>query len=91
MITGLATFMPNSPRQLIRGGKVEDARLEYIKIRRDLDTEQVDDEFTLMKRQIEYEMQREITSYKEIFRLFRRRALVLVFFSWAVCRFILIV
>ena len=78
MFTGLTTFMPNSPRQLIRGGKTDEARLEYTKIRRDLNSDQVAEEFELMRVQIEFEMQREITSYKEIFRLFRHRALVLV-------------
>lgn len=78
MFAGLATFMPNSPRQLIRSGKVEDARREYVKIRRDLHSHEVHEEFTLMRSQIEYEMQRELTSYKEIFRLFRHRALVSV-------------
>jgi MFS family permease len=76
MFIGLSTFMPNSPRQLIRHGKVEQARLEYIKIRRDLHNEEVHKEFSLMRAQIEYEMQREIKSVKEMFRLFRHRALV---------------
>ena len=78
MFAGLVTFMPNSPRQLIRNGKIEEARREYIKIRRELHSHEVHEEFALMRSQIEYEMQRELTSYKEIFRLFRRRALVLV-------------
>lgn len=68
--------MPNSPRQLIRNGKIEQARKEFTKIRRDLHSHEVLSEFTLMRAQIEYEMQREITSYKEVFRLFRHRALV---------------
>ncbi|KAL1985248.1 hypothetical protein VTN96DRAFT_8047 [Rasamsonia emersonii] len=75
MFMGLATFMPNSPRQLIRRGKVEEARAEFVKIRRDLHSHEVPEEFALMRAQIEYEMQREITSYREIFRLFRHRAL----------------
>ena len=78
MFIGLSTFMPNSPRQLIRHGKVEQARLEYIKIRRDLHNEEVHKEFALMRARIEYEMQREIKSVKEMFRLFRHRALVSV-------------
>jgi MFS family permease len=78
MFVGLATFMPNSPRQLIRQGKVDEARLEFIKIRRDLHSHDVHEEFALMRAQIEYEMQREITSYKEIFRLFRHRVMVYV-------------
>ncbi|KAL1958645.1 hypothetical protein VTO42DRAFT_3988 [Malbranchea cinnamomea] len=76
LVAGLLTFMPNSPRQLIRSGDVEGARQEFIKIRRDLHPHQVDEEFALMRAQIEFEMQREITSYREIFRLFRHRALV---------------
>ncbi|KAL2220499.1 MFS monosaccharide transporter [Thermoascus aurantiacus ATCC 26904] len=76
LFLGLATFMPNSPRQLIRNGKIEQARMEFIKIRRDLHSQEVHQEFALMRAQIEYEMQREITSYREIFRLFRHRALV---------------
>lgn len=75
LFIGLATFMPNSPRQLIRNGKVDEARQEFIKIRRDLHAHEVQDEFVLMRSQIEFEMEREIKSYKEIFRLFRHRAL----------------
>ncbi|KAK3074510.1 hypothetical protein LTR53_002992 [Teratosphaeriaceae sp. CCFEE 6253] len=76
LFIGLATFMPDSPRQLIRKGKVDKARLEFIKIRRDLHSTAALEEFALMHGQIEYEMEREITSYKEVFRLFRHRALV---------------
>uniref|UniRef100_A0A093Y2V1 Sugar transporter STL1 n=1 Tax=Talaromyces marneffei PM1 TaxID=1077442 RepID=A0A093Y2V1_TALMA len=76
MFIGLATFMPNSPRQLIRQGKIEQARKEFIKIRRDLHSHELHEEFTLMKAQIEYEMQRELRSYKEIFKLYRHRVLV---------------
>ncbi|KAH8703560.1 putative MFS monosaccharide transporter [Talaromyces proteolyticus] len=76
MFIGLATFMPNSPRQLIRNGKVDDARRQFIKIRRDLHSHEMHTEFALMRAQIEYEMQREITSYKEIFKLFRHRVMV---------------
>lgn len=78
LFIGLSTFMPNSPRQLIRHGKVDQARKEFIKIRRDLQSHEVQDEFLLMKAQIEFEMEREITSYSEIFRLYRHRALVCV-------------
>ena len=70
--------MPNSPRQLIRSGKIEQASSEFIKIRRDLYSYEVQEEFALMRAQIEYEMEREITSYREIFRLFRHRVLVYV-------------
>lgn len=78
MFVGLATFMPDSPRQLIRGGKVELARSEFVRIRRGLRGQEVLEEFALMRAQIEYEMEREITSYREIFRLFRSRVLVYV-------------
>lgn len=76
MFIGLCTFMPNSPRQLIRQGKIEQARMEYVRIRRDLASHEVQEEFALMRAQIEYEMMREIKSIKEIFRLYRHRALV---------------
>ncbi|OJJ50482.1 hypothetical protein ASPZODRAFT_126362 [Penicilliopsis zonata CBS 506.65] len=76
MFIGLATFMPNSPRQLIRHGKVEEARTEFAKIRRDLHSHEVQQEFVLMRAQIEYEMERELTSYREIFKLFRHRVFV---------------
>lgn len=73
---GLSTFMPNSPRQLIRHGKVEEARRAFLQTRRKLRAGEVEEEFLVMKGQIEFEMEREITSYRDIFRLFRRRALV---------------
>ena len=68
--------MPDSPRQLLRIGKVDDARREFLKIRRDLDPQSAYQEFALMRAQIEYEVEREVKSYKEIFKLFRHRALV---------------
>lgn len=76
MFIGLATFMPNSPRQLIRSGKVELARSEFARIRRGMVLHEMEEEFGLMKAQIEYEMEREITSYREIFKVFRHRVLV---------------
>jgi len=79
MFIGLATFMPNSPRQLIRTGNVEQARIEYIKIHRNLQSHEAIEEFAFMNSQIQYEMQREVTSFKEIFRLFGHRAFVFVF------------
>ena len=76
MFIGLATFMPNSPRQLIRQGKTEDARREFIRIRRDLQSHEVHEEFALMLAQITYEMERELKSIREVFRVYRHRALV---------------
>ena len=78
LFIGLTTFMPNSPRQLVRSGKIEQARLEFINIRRDLHSHEAQEEFALMRAQIEYEMEREITSYADIFRLFRHRALACI-------------
>lgn len=75
LFIGLATFMPNSPRQLIRSGKVDQARVEFINIRRDLHSHEAQEEFALMRAQIEYEQEREVKDYGEIFRLFRHRAL----------------
>lgn len=76
MFIGLQTFMPNSPRQLIRQGKTEQARKEFIRIRRDLSSHEVHEEFAMMRAQIQYEMEREIKSLKEVFRTYRHRALV---------------
>ncbi|KAK4539312.1 hypothetical protein LTR36_000805 [Oleoguttula mirabilis] len=76
LFIGLATFMPNSPRQLIRNGSVDQARIEFIKIRRDLHSHEALEEFALMHAQIEYEMEREAKSYAEIWKLYRRRAMV---------------
>ncbi|KAE8393279.1 MFS monosaccharide transporter [Aspergillus alliaceus] len=76
MFFGLITFMPDSPRHLIRNGKIEQARDEYKRIRRDLRPGEMHRDLETMAAQIEYEMEREITSYREIFRLFRHRVLV---------------
>ncbi|PKY05280.1 MFS monosaccharide transporter [Aspergillus campestris IBT 28561] len=76
MFLGLITFMPNSPRHLIRRGLIEQARSEFSRIRRDLHSDDVQREFAGMLAQIEYEKEREITSYREIFRVFRHRVLV---------------
>ncbi|KAK8037346.1 hypothetical protein PG991_000692 [Apiospora marii] len=80
MFAGLSTFMPDSPRQLIRNGKPERARQEFARIRRDLRGADavLADEFALMQAQIEYEMAREITSYAEIWRLYRHRVMTSV-------------
>ncbi|KAI8961432.1 putative MFS monosaccharide transporter [Daldinia sp. FL1419] len=76
MFLGLATFMPDSPRQLIRNGKIEAARREFARVRRDLQSNEVHDEFALMQAQIEFEMAREVKTYREVFTLFGRRAMV---------------
>lgn len=76
MFCGLVTFMPNSPRQLLRIGKTEEALNEFTRTRRDLHSNEVHSEFALMRAQIEYEMEREITSYKEIWQTFRHRVMV---------------
>jgi MFS family permease len=73
---GLATFMPNSPRYLIQKGKDEEARKAFIKIRRDLHSHEVMEEFGLMKNQIHFEMERKVPSFKEAFKLYRHRILV---------------
>lgn len=78
MFTGLVTFMPNSPRQLIRNGKVEEARKEFARIRSDLHSHEVQEEFALMHAQIQYEMERDVPTYREIFKLYRHRVLVYV-------------
>ncbi|KIW14894.1 hypothetical protein PV08_07679 [Exophiala spinifera] len=76
MFTGLVTFMPNSPRHLLRKGKVEEARKAFIKIRSDLESREAIEEFGLMKSQIEFEHERQIPSFGEAFKLYRHRVLV---------------
>ncbi|KAJ4345229.1 uncharacterized protein N0V89_011358 [Didymosphaeria variabile] len=76
LFAGLATFMPNSPRQLIQQGNVDLARKEFLRIHRSLSPHDAHEEFALMHAQIAYGMDREITSYRQVFRLFRHRALV---------------
>ncbi|KAJ3544883.1 hypothetical protein NM208_g2804 [Fusarium decemcellulare] len=78
LFIGLATFMPNSPRQLIQKGEIDQARREFTKIRSDLHSHEVHEEFGLMKAQIEFESQREIPTLKDIWKLYRRRVLVSV-------------
>jgi MFS family permease len=77
MLVGLATFMPESPRQLVRRGREGEARRAFSRTRRrDLALSEVEQEFDAMKMQIRFEMEREVKSYKEIFKLYRRRAMV---------------
>lgn len=76
MFAGLATFMPHSPRQLLRSGKVAQARAAFAQIRRDLQAPDQVREFALMQAQIEYEMSRELKSLREVFKLYRHRVLV---------------
>lgn len=78
LFIGLMTFMPNSPRYLIRKGKIEEARRNFLRIRSDLVSHEAAQEFGLMRAQIEFELNREITSYREIFKLYRHRVLVYV-------------
>lgn len=78
LLGGLCTFMPNSPRQLIQHGKVEQALHDFTRIRSDLHSQAVREEFALMKAQIEYEMQREIPTYREIFKIYTHRACVCI-------------
>jgi len=76
MFISLTTFMPNSPRQLIQKGKVQEARQVFQRIWTDLDIDEVSEEFKLMQAQIQYEDARQIPNYWEIFKLYRHRVLV---------------
>lgn len=75
LIAGLLSFIPDSPRHLMRKGDVEGARNAFMKIRDDLQSEEAQVEFQLMRAQIEYEQQREVKSFKELFKLYRHRFL----------------
>lgn len=76
MFIGLATFMPGSPRQLVRSGDVDAARVQFARIRRELSPHDLQVEFAHMRAQIEFEMAREVKTLREVFKLFRHRALV---------------
>lgn len=78
LFVGLATFMPNSPRQLIQNGKVDEARAAFCRIRADLHSHEVQQEFGLMRAQIEYEQSRETLTFREIWKIYRHRVLVYV-------------
>jgi MFS family permease len=75
LFIGLATFIPDSPRHLIRIGNVAAARNAFERIRADLGSEEAEREFKLMRSQIEYEKEQEVRSYKEVFRSYQHRAL----------------
>ncbi|RYC65056.1 hypothetical protein CHU98_g1152 [Xylaria longipes] len=74
----LATYMPKSPRELIQKGLIEEARREFAKIRSDIPPHEAHEEFALMKAQIEYEKNRAILGYREIFKVYCRRVLVCI-------------
>lgn len=76
MFVGLSTFMPHSPRQLIREGKMEAAKKSFNKVNRHLDANDADEEFGLMVAQIGFEKEQEMTSFLDIFRHFKHRVLV---------------
>ena len=76
LLIGLSTFMPHSPRQLIQKGKIDEAHKAFTRTRRQLNADDIDEEFSLMKAQIEFESQREIPNFMEIWKLYRHRVLV---------------
>ncbi|KAI1617173.1 putative MFS monosaccharide transporter [Exophiala viscosa] len=76
MFIGLVTFMPNSPRHLLRQGKVEEARGTFIRVRRDLQSHEVQQEFALMKSQMAFEQEQRSPSFMSAFQRYRRRVLV---------------
>nr|OQO24397.1 hypothetical protein B0A51_05777 [Rachicladosporium sp. CCFEE 5018] len=78
LFIGLSTYMPDSPRQLVQKGKVDEAKHVFARIRNDLESEEVQREFGIMHAQIEYEMQRKILTFGEMFKLYRRRVAVCI-------------
>jgi hypothetical protein len=76
MFIGLSTFMPNSPRHLLQKGKTEQARKAFIKIRPDLQSHEVQQEFALMTSQIAFEQERRSPSFLSAFKRYRHRVLV---------------
>ncbi|KAK7748358.1 hypothetical protein SLS62_008621 [Diatrype stigma] len=80
----LCTFMPKSPRELIQKGKIEEARQAFSRIRPDLHSHEVLEEFGLMKAQIEYET--EPTLYKSL-GIDKKTVLALAA-AWGTCAFV---
>lgn len=76
LFVGLATFMPDSPRQLIGVGKVEKARRAFERIRTDLQPWEVEREFLVMRALIEGEMRQEKLSYREVYARYKHRVWV---------------
>ena len=76
MFIGLATFMPNSPRHLLQKGKTEEARKAFVRIRKDLQSHEVQQEFAIMTSQIAFEQEQRSPSLFSAFRRYRHRALV---------------
>ncbi|UJO22214.1 Hexose transporter 2 [Fulvia fulva] len=77
-LCGLLTFMPETPRQLVKMGQIDRARAVFARLHqgRHEDDNEADHEFKLMHAQISFEISREITNIKEIFRLHYKRAIV---------------
>lgn len=78
LFAGLFLFMPNSPRELIKKGKIDDAKTAFARVRVGENQVKVDEEFRTMRAQIEYEMERKIPGWREIWKLYRHRVLVAV-------------
>lgn len=79
LFIGLATFMPNSPRHLVRQARILEARDAFMRTHHDVDNHRAEEEFALMRRQIEFEMGQEVTSLRDVFTRFRHRAIMCVF------------
>lgn len=73
LFLGLVTFMPESPRILIRKGRTEEAKVAFAKVHRGVDPVETQKEFALMKAQIEFEREREFTGYIPLFKQYHRR------------------
>jgi outer membrane protein assembly factor BamD (BamD/ComL family) len=76
MFIGLGTFMPNSPRHLLQKGKTEEARKAFLRIRHDLESHEVQQEFAVMTSQIAYEQEQRSPSLLSAFKRYRHRVLV---------------
>jgi len=76
MLVGLCTFMPGSPRHLIKQGKIDDARSAYMKIYRLSHTSPGLSDFDELVDQVQAESEAEDITYAQAFRLYRRRVMV---------------
>ncbi|KAF2168607.1 hypothetical protein M409DRAFT_65513 [Zasmidium cellare ATCC 36951] len=78
LFLGLATFMPESPRILLRKGRLAEAERAFERVHRGEGEGETRREFALMRAQIEYEKGREFVGYLALFRQYRQRVLVAI-------------
>ncbi|KAK4504509.1 hypothetical protein PRZ48_005425 [Zasmidium cellare] len=78
LFLGLVSFMPESPRFLMRKGRVKEAERAFGRVHAGVWVEEAEREFKIMRAQIEYEREREFVGYGALFRQYHRRVLAAI-------------